>query len=214
MARYDYILWDWNGTLVDDLDANIAIINNLLCQRGLPMLTKEHYRHIFKFPIIDFYRDAGFNVYGQDYEKLVSDYQVAYAAQKNNIDLMPNAEAVLRRINGTSIKQIILSASSYKAIEQQMSNYHIYPYFDAIVSQTNVYACGKIDLARRWISISRADPNRVLVIGDTLHDYEVAVAMNFDCLLISNGHQDLYYMRSEYSCKCLSDICQVLDYIG
>lgn len=105
MARYDYILWDWNGTLVDDLDANIAIINNLLCQRGLPMLTKEYYRHIFKFPIIDFYRDAGFNVYGQDYEKLVSDYQVAYAAQKNNIDLMPNAEAVLRRINGTSIKE-------------------------------------------------------------------------------------------------------------
>lgn len=51
MARYDYILWDWNGTLVDDLDANIAIINSLLCQRGLPMLTKEHYRHIFKFPI-------------------------------------------------------------------------------------------------------------------------------------------------------------------
>ena len=105
MTKYDFILWDWNGTLVDDLNQNFTVINNLLRKRGLSVLTKEKYRDIFKFPIIEFYRDAGFNVCGQDYENLVSDYQTEYSKQMDSIKLMPKAEEVLKKISGTTTNQ-------------------------------------------------------------------------------------------------------------
>lgn len=213
MNKYDFILWDWNGTLVDDLNQNLSVINNLLFKRGLPVLTKDKYREIFKFPIIDFYRDAGFNVYGQDYETLVSDYQTEYAKQMDSIKLMPKAEVVLKKISRTATKQLILSASTYRAILEQMERYSISELFTSIISLSDAYAKGKLDLARRWLDSSGANPRRVLIIGDTLHDYEIAAAMKFDCLLINNGHQDLLHFQSNYTCKCLTDILQVLDYI-
>lgn len=213
MTKYDFILWDWNGTLVDDLNQNFTVINNLLRKRGLSVLTKEKYRDIFKFPIIEFYRDAGFNICGQDYENLVSDYQTEYSKQMDSIKLMPKAEEVLKKISGTTTNQLILSASTYRAILEQMERYNISELFTSIISLSDAYAKGKLDLARRWLDSSGANPRRVLIIGDTLHDYEIATAMKLDCLLINNGHQDLFHVQSKYTCKCLTDILQVLDYI-
>ena len=189
------------------------MINNLLRKRGLSVLTKEKYRDIFKFPIIEFYRDAGFNVCGQDYENLVSDYQTEYSKQMDSIKLMPKAEEVLKKISGTTTNQLILSASTYRAILEQMERYNISELFTSIISLSDAYAKGKLDLARRWLDSSGANPRRVLIIGDTLHDYEIATAMKLDCLLINNGHQDLFHVQSKYTCKCLTDILQVLDYI-
>ena len=61
MTKYDYILWDWNGTIVDDLNINFKIINQLLKERNLPTITLQRYKEIFTFPIIEFYRSAGFD---------------------------------------------------------------------------------------------------------------------------------------------------------
>ena len=52
--NYTYCIWDFNGTLFDDIDAGIKAVNTLLAERGLPTLdSKEKYHQVFDFPIID-----------------------------------------------------------------------------------------------------------------------------------------------------------------
>lgn len=98
-TKYDYILWDWNGTIVNDLDINFKIINRLLKERNLPTITLQRYKEIFTFPIIEFYRSAGFDCQEYDYSLLVSDYKSAYTAQMQYIQLMPYTESILSEIN-------------------------------------------------------------------------------------------------------------------
>ena len=50
------ILWDWNGTLLDDVEVCIESMNSMLSKRKKPLLTREHYKEIFTFPVIDYYR--------------------------------------------------------------------------------------------------------------------------------------------------------------
>ena len=58
MSKFRYIMWDWNGTLLDDLKANFDTINKLLSDRNLPqMKSLEEYRSLFCFPVN---RYAGF----------------------------------------------------------------------------------------------------------------------------------------------------------
>ena len=45
--KFESIIWDWNGTLLDDVDIAVAIINQLLCQRGLKPIAYEHYLEVF-----------------------------------------------------------------------------------------------------------------------------------------------------------------------
>lgn len=213
VSKYEYILWDWNGTLLDDVSANLTVINGLLLQRGLQPVTRERYRKIFKFPIIDFYRDVGFSVVGEDYEKLVLDYQLAYSAQKDYINLMANAERVLQTVQQASIKQLILSASSYDAIMDQMTTFDVSRYFNSIISLSNGYAYGKVGIAKQWLAETGVDPNRILIVGDTLHDYEVSMQLACDCLLISKGHQDLQSVSRAFRCSCVPDIIDVIEYV-
>ncbi|MCK4288095.1 MAG: HAD hydrolase-like protein, partial [Bacteroidales bacterium] len=55
------IIWDWNGTLLNDIDICINSINILLEHRNIENLTKEIYKEIFTFPVKDYYSKAGFD---------------------------------------------------------------------------------------------------------------------------------------------------------
>ena len=58
--KVKHIIWDWNGTLLDDLDVSMAALNEVLKSEQLPLvLDKEEYRQYFQFPVIKYYEKVG-----------------------------------------------------------------------------------------------------------------------------------------------------------
>ena len=147
----------------------------MLTERNLPTITLQRYKEIFTFPIIEFYRSAGFDCQEYNYNLLVSDYKSAYTAQMQNIQLMPYTESILSEINKKNIKQCIFSASSKQSINSQLLFYNISHYFSEIIALTDDFAFGKYDLAVQWCNHNLINnKDRILIIGDTLHDYEIS----------------------------------------
>ena len=71
MKIYDYCIWDFNGTLLDDVGAGISSVNTLLSERNLPVIPSvDYYRGIFRFPIIEYYKSLGFDFDSEPYEEL------------------------------------------------------------------------------------------------------------------------------------------------
>ena len=58
--QYKHILWDWNGTLLDDSWLCVEVLNGLLKESGKPTITHETYKEHFNFPVIHFYEFLGF----------------------------------------------------------------------------------------------------------------------------------------------------------
>ena len=59
--RYKHIIWDWNGTLLDDTRLCVEVLNELLLRRGKSAITEDDYRQNFNFPVINFYKYLGFD---------------------------------------------------------------------------------------------------------------------------------------------------------
>jgi phosphoglycolate phosphatase len=72
------ILWDWNGTLLDDAGFALKGINILLKNRGIPMLDIVRYREIFTFPVRDYYKAAGFEFEHEPFEMPAEEFIVQY----------------------------------------------------------------------------------------------------------------------------------------
>lgn len=72
--RYTHVFWDWNGTIIDDLEINFSVINTLLNDRKKDAISLSQYRQAFTFPIKEFYRRVGFSIDGDEYQQLVCDY--------------------------------------------------------------------------------------------------------------------------------------------
>ena len=187
--NYKHIIWDWNGTLLNDVDFCRKIINRILIDNKLPELSLKKYREIFTFPVQDYYAAAGLDFNKISFEILGKDFIDEYESKKLSCSLHQDAVNILSAIHKKGIKQSVLSAYLHDNLVSILDHYNLSHYFDNIVGLDNIYAGSKTHLGLKLIEELDVNKNEVLFIGDTLHDAEVAEAMGVNCVLIANGHQ-------------------------
>jgi len=175
--------------LFDDLDVCITVMNRLLISRNMPLLSIYRYKDIFGFPIKHYYNQLGFDFVKETFEVISTEFIAEYQKESLFAKLNENCIPALEHIRNEGIKQVILSASQIDNLEEQVSHFRIVDYFDNLLGLDNCYATSKIDIGKRWLMESGFDKKEVLLVGDTLHDYETACEIGCDCVLISSGHQ-------------------------
>ena len=185
---YTHILWDFNGTLLDDTDAAIKSENVLLARRSMPLIeSREQYRSLFCFPIRKYYEKLGHNFEREDYRQLCNEWAVEFKKHACDSGLQDGARELLEKIKERGIKQVVLSASEKEMLIAQIGALKIEEYFDDILGLETVHNCDKTEIGTLWIQKER--PRSAVILGDTVHDYEVACQMGIDCILFANGHQ-------------------------
>jgi phosphoglycolate phosphatase len=189
LAKYKYIIWDWNGTLLNDVDFVVDIMNKMLKKRDLTSISAEKYREIFVFPVIKYYSQLGFDFSKEPFEELALEFVNEYKNNINRFILFEEVDEVLGSIEKLGILQIILSASNEDDLIEIVGDLGISRYFVKIAGLKNHFAESKVSRAKEIIGELFLKPEEVILFGDTYHDYEVSQQIGCDCLLISKGHQ-------------------------
>lgn len=190
------VIWDWNGTLLDDVDVSIEAMNRVLERYGLERLNKERYRKIFRFPVRNYYELAGFDFGKVDFEKPALEFIEEYYSLVGAAGLSHGALEAVTRLSESSIRQVILSASERESLIGQVRRLGIEGRFTDILGINNHFAASKAELALKWISDNNLDKNNTVFIGDTTHDFETASAAGCPCVLVSSGHQNADALRA------------------
>ncbi|HPR31944.1 MAG TPA: HAD family hydrolase [Prolixibacteraceae bacterium] len=205
------ILWDWNGTLLNDTDICVASINELLQERNLPTLSREEYLQVFDFPVIKYYQSIGFDFRKEPFEIPAQRYIERYHARLPESRLHSGAIAALTYFRKKNYQQLLLSASEMKNLETAIAHFHLRDFFDDIAGLDNIFAHSKSEIGLSLLKKSNLDPSCVCLIGDTLHDREVADAIGCRCLLIGNGHQ-AYGRLIQNGAPVLRTLEEIVDY--
>ncbi len=187
--RAGAIIWDWNGTLLDDLDVCIGAINQMLEKRSLKPLTHRRYREIFTFPVRDYYVKAGFDFKKDDWETAAMEFINNYRDSVINSPLHPDALSALDRFNIQKKRQFILSAMEQEFLIETIKARLDVGVFEKIVGLNNHYAATKVENARLLVKEIGLPNEEIVMIGDTIHDFEVAQEAGIPCILVANGHQ-------------------------
>lgn len=195
MPIYKHIIWDWNGTLINDRWLAIDILNPLLKKYGQPPITTEFYQRHFDFPVENFYRRAGFNFDMVTFETIGTEWMQEYRRRWQECQLHNGALDVLNAIHDENVQQAIVSASDIYILKKGVSHYNLGHFFSDIRGLDHHYATGKLELARDYIRSLDVDPEHILFIGDTIHDFEVAQAAGVNCLLFTGGHHPDYRLK-------------------
>ena len=188
--NYKHVIWDWNGTLLNDVDFCCRIINRILVENNLPVLSLKKYREIFTFPVQNYYQAAGLDFTKTSFEIMGKDFIDEYESKKLSCSLFDNAIDVLSGIQKQGIGQSVLSAYLHDNLVSILEHYQLTKYFDNIIGLDNIYAGSKTHLGLSLVEQLNIPKDQILFIGDTLHDAEVAEAMGVKSILIANGHQE------------------------
>ena len=210
--RYSHIIWDWNGTLLNDVEWCITQINRMLYKRNKRTLANlSEYHDAFCFPIIEYYKNVGFDFNEESFEVLAQEYiEVYHSGGSGSVALYENAEYTLKTIQSFQISQIILSASAQSDLERQMNPFDIRQYFNEALGISDIYAKSKLEIGMEYLS--RNHVRNGVMIGDTTHDFEVSQAMGVECILVAHGHQSKEKLMS---CKVpvFDNLEEVLSYM-
>ena len=188
MIPYRHIVWDWNGTLLDDVQASVNTINRLLASRSLPATDTNRYRDRFGFPVRNYYTAIGFRLEQENWDLLARTYHDFYLTEPS-IRLHADAVPTLRFCHEAGLGLSVLSASEQSILEQMLTDAGIIAWFDFIHGVDNLHGHSKAATGRDLMRRISCPATQVLFVGDTLHDHEVATEMGCDCVLISQGHQ-------------------------
>lgn len=188
MDKYKYIIWDWNGTLLDDISASLRSVNDMLEKRGMAPIDKVRYRDCIGVPIRVFY-DKVFDMSKEDYNVIIKEYNEGYLNHLPECSLSDGAEELLERFAQEGKKQVIVSSSNNDQLMKNVEKYGVMQWFDSVLGAADYMADSKIDRAVSYLKAHNAGENEVLVIGDLAHDAMLAKEINADCILLSTGHE-------------------------
>ncbi len=198
LSGFKHIIWDWNGTLVDDVQQVACVVNELLEEQGLPKISLDHYRDNFHHPVFDFYTSIGFDFTTYPFDNLCHSFNKKYGEKSSTMTLYSDAREIVQTIAKGQWQQSILSAAHEPLLRQSVRDYGIEEHFDHIYGLDNLHAVSKIERGHELITTSGINPSETVLIGDTDHDYEVAQKLGTNLILIARGHQSFKRLQALY----------------
>ncbi len=204
------IFWDWNGTLLDDVEVCIASMNVMLSVRNKPLLTLERYREVFTFPVIEYYKQIGWDFERESWDSLAFEFIDLYLRNLPKAQLHKAAYSVLGYLAEKNYSQVILSAMEQNALRDSVNQKGISHFFVQIAGIHDHYAFSKADIAIKAMHGMNVYPAQVCLIGDTLHDLEVSRQMGCRCILVAAGHQSLHRLAEEHG-TVINDLLELTE---
>ena len=195
-----YIFLDFNGTVLDDLNLCINLLNEMLVMKGHQSITKEKYLEIFGFPVIEYYKRAGFDFNNYTFSEL-ADYFIAEYSRRNikECKIFSDVKKALDLAHNNGFKVILCSASKLNLLIEQLVSFDILDLFDDVIGLDDHHAKSKVDLAVNYIKNNNIDINNLYFVGDTDHDALVAKSCNAKALLVARGHQNKHILNTHCS---------------
>lgn len=207
-----HVVWDWNGTMLDDVDVCIDTINSMLSERALPSLARDDYRRHFGFPVRNFYAAIGFAAH-EDFDRVSASFIERYRSRQHELRLHDGVHDTLQQISRRGLSQHVVSAMEARMLHDMLLDHAVAPHVEHVRGLDHLNATSKVELGVRLVRELDCEPEQILLVGDTQHDHETALAMGAHCVLFAGGHQTTERLASTGAdvIEHLADLHAIID---
>ena len=184
-----HVVWDWNGTLLDDFGLTAEIAGRTLETLGVPGVTGEDIRAHFRRPFGDFYGSLfGRPVTAEEFRYIRERYESEYHAGLLDLGLQPDALDALDLVASEGATQSLLSMAPDEQLQRLVDHHAIRSRFVRVEGSPRTDSDGfKAERLEHHLAALAIDPRSSVVIGDTVDDHEAALACGAGSVLVTTG---------------------------
>lgn len=202
--NYSSVIWDWNGTIIDD----VAICHSIFIEEqkrfSLPLISLSDYRDKFTFPVSNFYTNMGFEDSEELYTQIAKRFGESYLRLRNSAPIHRGVVQLLDRLKESGYKQYILSAYKDDKLKYMVKERNLESYFSLICGISDNRAGSKKEVGLKLVKEKEIDIKTTLFIGDTTHDYDVAMDLGATPVIVASGHNSRKQLE-DYGVKWVID---------
>lgn len=184
-----HLVWDWNGTLLDDFTLVLAATNASVAALGGPPVTAVAHRREFRRPIADYYTLVlGRELTDNEFEQLDRVFHEAYREGLATCQLAPDALAAMAAWPGT---QSLLSMFFHDELVVEVDRWgfaHRLLRIDGL--RASVGGDRKVRYLEAHLEAIGLDGADCVLIGDSVDDADAAAVVGAGCVLYAGGFTD------------------------
>ncbi|REK35961.1 MAG: HAD family hydrolase [Actinobacteria bacterium] len=183
-----HIVWDWNGTLLDDLELVVRAVSRSVERLGHPPISPDDYRDHYTRPVRQFYDSLfGRHVGDMEWLDLNKTFHELYYAEVDAAALAADAVDALQRAADLGWGQSLLSMSTHEHLVPTVEAHGIAHYFDLITGLIEPSGDMKASHLRAHLASQHIDGKAVVVVGDTPDDHDAARSVGARAILYDGG---------------------------
>lgn len=194
LARMAHLVWDWNGTLLDDLTLTVEATNASLAVLGGVAVTVDEHQRTFRRPVIDYYSYAlGWTLTAAEFRLLDEAFHVVYQEGLVGCQLAPDAPDALAAWSGT---QSLLSMWSHSYLTREVRRRGLTGWLSRVdgkltgVGEAPPLGDRKAAYLARHLAALGVAPHDCVLIGDSIDDADAATTVGARCVLYAGGITD------------------------
>lgn len=210
--QYESVVWDWNGTLLDDVELALGIVNDILLDHQKDELTTSRYQQIFDFPVQLYYERAGMDFSVTSFHAVSERYCKTFEENIETAQLFECVPDSLAQVKAAGMRQFVLSSTEHEALLRMVNSFGIAPIFDDNRGMPDGFARGKTSVGQELAHAQRVDASKAVMVGDTKLDWEVAEALGMDCVLVATGHHSHERLEA-VACPVFASVSEIANHL-
>jgi phosphoglycolate phosphatase len=185
--RFELLVFDWDGTLMDSAGAIVASIQASCSDLGLPVPARERAAHVIGLGLKDALSYAVPELPPEDYGKLAERYRHHYLARDPDIELFPGMREMLAALKDRGYLLAVATGKSRAGLERALEATRLKPYFDASRCADETRSKPHPAMLQELMQQLQVEAQATLMIGDTVHDLQMAVNAGVPALAVGYG---------------------------
>ena len=185
--RFELLVFDWDGTLMDSAGAIVASIQESCRDLGLPVPERERASHIIGLGLKDALAYAVPELPPSDYGKLAERYRHHYLARDSDLELFPGMREMLAALKRQGHLLAVATGKSRAGLERVLEATQLKQYFDSSRCADETHSKPHPAMLQELMQELLIEPEATLMIGDTAHDLQMAVNAGVPALAVSYG---------------------------
>ena len=213
MARYELIVFDWDGTLMDSAAAIVAAIMAACRDLGIEPPSEERARHIIGLGLQDAIRSALPNLPARDYGRLAERYRHHYLSRDAELSLFPGARELVADLHAGGRRLAVATGKSRQGLQRALAHSGLGELFHATRCADECFSKPHPAMLLEIMDVLEIDRGAVLMVGDTTHDLQMARNAGVDGLAVSFGAHPETALLAERPVACAGSFVELAAWI-
>lgn len=201
--RFELLVFDWDGTLMDSAGAIIASIQASCSDLGLPVPERERAAHVIGLGLKDALAYAVPELAPDDYGKLALRYRHHYLARDPDIELFPGMREMLAGLKQRGYLLAVATGKTRVGLERVLEATQLKQYFDASRCADETHSKPHPAMLQELMQELSIEAQATLMIGDTAHDLQMALSAGVPSLAVSYGAHPRENLTGFNSLACI-----------
>ncbi len=212
--KYELIVWDWDGTLMDSAPTIVRCIQDACRDLNLPVPDDSMASHVIGLGVQEALRRAVPTVTVQDHPKLVDRFRFHYLSKDHELSLFEGAKELLYELKNKGHLLAVATGKSRKGLNRSLDFHDLHDVFVDTRTPDETFPKPHPGMLLELSEGLMVPMEKVLMIGDTTHDLLMANNAGADAVAVTYGAHPEHVLKTENPKACLSNVAELSQWLA